>query len=165
MGSAWRALVRLLADRSISRLVAARDALVSLSRRRDDGQPGGRRDVVRPSVGGVAMGGYWRPQHLATRLPHSVRERSLERSRALALPAVQGRWPRRPSHDGVSVVPLEVSHIDSRFLHVITIFSIIHIFIYMRHTWVGEQTKKSYKNFVGQIDMMTDEQVRWTTYP
>jgi hypothetical protein len=35
----------------------------------------------------------------------------------------------------------------------------------MRHTWVGEQTKKSYKNFVGQIDMMTDEQVRWTTYP
>jgi hypothetical protein len=34
----------------------------------------------------------------------------------------------------------------------------------MQHTWTGEQTKKSYKDFVGQINMMTDEQVRCTPY-
>jgi hypothetical protein len=53
-----------------------------------------------------------------------------------------------------------VSHIDSHFLHIITLFDIIN----KQHTWVGKQTKKSYKDFVGQIDMMTDEQVRWTSY-
>jgi hypothetical protein len=60
LGSSWAAHdtlpARLLTDRSISGPVAARDALVPLARRRDDGQPAGRGDVVRPSIGGVPMG-------------------------------------------------------------------------------------------------------------
>ena len=34
----------------------------------------------------------------------------------------------------------------------------------MQATWVSEQTKKSYKDFVGQIDSLTDDEVRWTPY-
>jgi hypothetical protein len=93
LGSSWAAHdtlpARLLTDRSISGPVAARDALVPLARRRDDislqdvvmlfGLPLGRPD-----------GGYCRPQLLVTGLPRSVRERSSERSRASALPAVLG---------------------------------------------------------------------------
>jgi hypothetical protein len=30
--------------------------------------------------------------------------------------------------------------------------------------WAGEQPKKVYKDFVGQIDRMVDAQVRWTPY-
>jgi hypothetical protein len=29
----------------------------------------------------------------------------------------------------------------------------------MHHTWIGEQTKKSHKDFVGQINVMTDGRV------
>jgi hypothetical protein len=34
----------------------------------------------------------------------------------------------------------------------------------LQHVWAGEQPKKTYKDFVGQIDRMVDAQVRWTTY-
>ena len=34
----------------------------------------------------------------------------------------------------------------------------------MQHVWTGEQAKKAYKDFVGQIDRMVDAQVRWTPY-
>ena len=34
----------------------------------------------------------------------------------------------------------------------------------MQATWVSEQTKKSYKDFVSQIDSLTDDEVRWTPY-
>jgi hypothetical protein len=30
--------------------------------------------------------------------------------------------------------------------------------------WVGEQPKKAYKDFIGQIDRMVDAQVRWMSY-
>jgi hypothetical protein len=34
----------------------------------------------------------------------------------------------------------------------------------MKHTWAGELTKKSYEDFMGQIDAMTDAQLRWMPY-
>jgi hypothetical protein len=34
----------------------------------------------------------------------------------------------------------------------------------LEHVWAGEQPKKAYKDFVGQIDRMVDAQVRWTPY-
>jgi hypothetical protein len=34
----------------------------------------------------------------------------------------------------------------------------------LQHVWAGEQPKKAYRDFVGQIDRMVDAQVRWTTY-
>jgi hypothetical protein len=34
----------------------------------------------------------------------------------------------------------------------------------MQHVWVREQSKKAYKDFVGQINWMIDVQVRWTSY-
>jgi hypothetical protein len=34
----------------------------------------------------------------------------------------------------------------------------------LQHVWAGEQPKKAYKDFVGQIDRMVDAQVRWTSY-
>jgi hypothetical protein len=34
----------------------------------------------------------------------------------------------------------------------------------LQHVWVGEQPKKAYKDFVGQIDRMVDAHVRWTSY-
>jgi hypothetical protein len=34
----------------------------------------------------------------------------------------------------------------------------------VQHVWPGEQPKKAYKDFVGQIDWMVDAQVRWTPY-
>jgi hypothetical protein len=34
----------------------------------------------------------------------------------------------------------------------------------MQHVWVREQSKKAYKDFVGQINWMIDAQVRWTPY-
>ena len=34
----------------------------------------------------------------------------------------------------------------------------------MQPTWANEQTKKSYRDFVSQIDSLTDEEVRWTPY-
>jgi hypothetical protein len=30
--------------------------------------------------------------------------------------------------------------------------------------WAGEQLKKAYRDFVGQIDRMVDAQVRWMSY-
>jgi hypothetical protein len=34
----------------------------------------------------------------------------------------------------------------------------------LQHVWAGEQPKKAYKDFVGQMDRMVDAQVRWTPY-
>jgi hypothetical protein len=34
----------------------------------------------------------------------------------------------------------------------------------LQYVWAGEQAKKAYKDFVGQIDRMVDAQVRWTSY-
>jgi hypothetical protein len=34
----------------------------------------------------------------------------------------------------------------------------------LQHVWAGEQPKKAYKDFVGQIIRMVDAQVRWTLY-
>jgi hypothetical protein len=34
----------------------------------------------------------------------------------------------------------------------------------LQHVWAGEQLKKAYKDFVGQIDRMVDAQVRWKPY-
>jgi hypothetical protein len=34
----------------------------------------------------------------------------------------------------------------------------------LQHVWAGEQPKKAYNDFVGQIDRMVDAQVRWTPY-
>jgi hypothetical protein len=34
----------------------------------------------------------------------------------------------------------------------------------LQHVWAGEQPKKAYKNFVGQINRMLDAQVWWTSY-
>jgi hypothetical protein len=34
----------------------------------------------------------------------------------------------------------------------------------LQHVWVGEQLKKAYGDFVGQIARMVDAQVRWTLY-
>jgi hypothetical protein len=34
----------------------------------------------------------------------------------------------------------------------------------LQHVWAGEQPKKAYKDFIGQIDRMVDAQVRWTLY-
>jgi hypothetical protein len=34
----------------------------------------------------------------------------------------------------------------------------------LQHVWAGEQPRKAYKDFVGQIDRMVDAQVRWTMY-
>jgi hypothetical protein len=34
----------------------------------------------------------------------------------------------------------------------------------LQHVWAGEQPKKAYTDFVGQIDRMVDAQARWTPY-
>jgi hypothetical protein len=34
----------------------------------------------------------------------------------------------------------------------------------LQHVWAGDQPKKAYKDFVGQIDRMADAQVRWMSY-
>jgi hypothetical protein len=34
----------------------------------------------------------------------------------------------------------------------------------VQHVWAGEQPKKVYKDFIGQIDRMVDAQVRWMPY-
>jgi hypothetical protein len=34
----------------------------------------------------------------------------------------------------------------------------------LQHVWAGEQQKKDYRDFVGQINRMVDAQVRWTPY-
>jgi hypothetical protein len=34
----------------------------------------------------------------------------------------------------------------------------------LQHVWAGEQPKKAYRDFVGQIDWMVDAQIRWTPY-
>jgi hypothetical protein len=34
----------------------------------------------------------------------------------------------------------------------------------VQQIWAGEQPKKAYKDFVGQIDRMVDAQARWTPY-
>jgi hypothetical protein len=34
----------------------------------------------------------------------------------------------------------------------------------MQLSWVGEQIKKSYKDFMRKFDAMTDDDVRWTSY-
>jgi hypothetical protein len=34
----------------------------------------------------------------------------------------------------------------------------------LQHIWAGEQLKKAYKDYVGQIDQTVDAQVWWTTY-
>ena len=36
--------------------------------------------------------------------------------------------------------------------------------MYLQPTWVGEQTRKSYKDFVGQFDQLLDSHVRWLPY-
>jgi hypothetical protein len=43
--------------------------------------------------------------------------------------------------------------------------SSIHLtFLVLQYVWAGEQPKKAYKDFVGQIDWMIDAQVWWTPY-
>jgi hypothetical protein len=36
--------------------------------------------------------------------------------------------------------------------------------VYLQPSWVGDQTRKSYKDFVGQLDQLVDSDVRWLPY-
>jgi hypothetical protein len=36
--------------------------------------------------------------------------------------------------------------------------------VFLQHVWAGEQPKKAYKDFIGQIDWMVDAQVWWMPY-
>jgi hypothetical protein len=74
--------------------------------------------------------------------------------------------PSGPLHHGFPVVSLEGNDLPLRDSSRYDFCSSIHLtfLIFLQHVWAGEQPKKAYKDFFGQIDRMVDAQVRWTPY-